>query len=43
MQSVAVASTTLFEDIFEINALNPDGYKQFDNVNRLQSRYKHHF
>lgn len=26
---------TLFEDIFEISALNPDGYK-FDHVNRLQ-------
>lgn len=26
---------TLFEDIFEVTTLNPDGYK-FDHVNRLQ-------
>ena len=26
---------TLFEDIFEVNALNPDGKKNFDNVNRI--------
>ena len=29
------AKVTLFEDIFEITALNPDGYK-FDRVNRVQ-------
>lgn len=29
-------SVTLFEDIFEIKALNPDGYR-FENVNRLQA------
>lgn len=29
-------SVTLFEDIFEISALNPDGYK-FENVNRVQA------
>lgn len=29
------AKVTLFEDIFEITALNPDGYK-FDRVNRIQ-------
>lgn len=28
------AKVTLFEDIFEVTALNPDGYK-FDRVNRL--------
>ena len=32
MESSAV---TLFEDIFEVTALNPDGYK-FDRVNRIQ-------
>ena len=26
---------TLFEDIFEVTALNPDGKKNFDNVNRI--------
>ena len=26
----------LFEDIFEVSALNPDGYK-FDSVNRIQA------
>lgn len=30
------AKVTLFEDIFEVNALNPDGYK-FDRVNRIQA------
>ena len=30
------AKTTLFEDIFEVTALNPDGYK-FDRVNRVQA------
>mmetsp|Transcript_15019 Transcript_15019/g.32723 ORF Transcript_15019/g.32723 Transcript_15019/m.32723 type:complete len:150 (+) Transcript_15019:73-522(+) len=30
------AKVTLFEDIFEITALNPDGFK-FDRVNRLQA------
>jgi DNA-directed RNA polymerase I, II, and III subunit RPABC3 len=30
------AKVTLFEDIFEVTALNPDGYK-FDRVNRLQA------
>ena len=30
------AKVTLFEDIFEITALNPDGYK-FDRVNRIQA------
>ena len=29
------AKVTLFEDIFEVTALNPDGYK-FDRVNRIQ-------
>lgn len=29
-------NVTLFEDIFETTALNPDGYK-FDNVNRVQA------
>lgn len=29
------ARETLFEDIFEVTALNPDGMKNFDNVNRL--------
>jgi len=33
MESAAV---TLFEDIFEVKALNPDGYR-FENVNRLQA------
>jgi DNA-directed RNA polymerase I, II, and III subunit RPABC3 len=33
----AVAKVTLFEDIFEITALNPDGYK-FERVNRLQAK-----
>jgi DNA-directed RNA polymerases I, II, and III subunit RPABC3 len=30
------AKVTLFEDIFETTALNPDGYK-FERVNRLQA------
>lgn len=30
------AKVTLFEDIFEVTALNPDGYK-FDRVNRVQA------
>ena len=30
------SKVTLFEDIFEISALNPDGYK-FEKVNRLQA------
>lgn len=30
------AKVTLFEDIFEITALNPDGYK-FERVNRIQA------
>jgi DNA-directed RNA polymerase I, II, and III subunit RPABC3 len=30
------SKVTLFEDIFEITALNPDGYK-FERVNRLQA------
>lgn len=30
------AKVTLFEDIFEIAALNPDGYK-FERVNRIQA------
>jgi DNA-directed RNA polymerase I, II, and III subunit RPABC3 len=30
------AKVTLFEDIFEVTALNPDGYK-FDRVNRIQA------
>mmetsp|Transcript_18841 Transcript_18841/g.24254 ORF Transcript_18841/g.24254 Transcript_18841/m.24254 type:complete len:153 (-) Transcript_18841:420-878(-) len=30
------SKVTLFEDIFEITALNPDGFK-FDRVNRLQA------
>lgn len=33
---VSSAKVTLFEDIFEITALNPDGYK-FERVNRLQA------
>jgi DNA-directed RNA polymerases I, II, and III subunit RPABC3 len=33
--AAAVAKVTLFEDIFEVMALNPDGYK-FENVNRIQ-------
>jgi DNA-directed RNA polymerase I, II, and III subunit RPABC3 len=28
------AKVTLFEDIFEVNSLNPDGYK-FEHVNRI--------
>jgi len=32
----SAAKVTLFEDIFEITALNPDGYK-FERVNRLQA------
>jgi len=32
----ASAKVTLFEDIFETTALNPDGYK-FERVNRLQA------
>lgn len=31
------AQVTLFEDIFEVTALNPDGKKVFDRVNRLQA------
>ena len=34
--SSSAAKVTLFEDIFEITALNPDGYK-FDRVNRIQA------
>ena len=34
--AAAVAKVTLFEDIFDVIALNPDGYK-FDNVNRIQA------
>jgi DNA-directed RNA polymerases I, II, and III subunit RPABC3 len=30
------ARVTLFEDIFEVTALNPDAYK-FDRVNRIQA------
>lgn len=33
----SAAKVTLFEDIFEVTALNPDGYK-FERVNRLQAR-----
>lgn len=33
---VTSAHVTLFEDIFEINALNPEG-KKFDRVNRLSA------
>ena len=29
------ARETLFEDIFEVTALNPDGKKNFANVNRI--------
>ena len=29
------ARESLFEDIFEVTALNPDGKKNFDNVNRI--------
>ena len=32
----ATSRVTLFEDIFEVTALNPDGYK-FDRVNRIQA------
>ena len=32
----SAAKVTLFEDIFEVSALNPDGYK-FDRVNRIQA------
>lgn len=32
--AVSAARVTLFEDIFEVNALNPEG-KKFDRVNRL--------
>lgn len=32
----ASAKVTLFEDIFEVTALNPDGYK-FERVNRIQA------
>lgn len=32
----ATSKVTLFEDIFEVVALNPDGYK-FENVNRIQA------
>ena len=32
----SAAKVTLFEDIFEVTALNPDGYK-FERVNRLQA------
>jgi DNA-directed RNA polymerases I, II, and III subunit RPABC3 len=34
--AAAVAKVTLFEDIFDVIALNPDGYK-FENVNRIQA------
>lgn len=30
-----MADSSLFEDIFEINALNPDGKKKFETVNRI--------
>jgi DNA-directed RNA polymerase I, II, and III subunit RPABC3 len=30
------SKVTLFEDIFEVTALNPDGYK-FERVNRIQA------
>ena len=30
-----VASSTLFEDIFEVTCLNPDGKKVFDRINRI--------
>jgi DNA-directed RNA polymerase I, II, and III subunit RPABC3 len=36
LPSVSAAKVTLFEDIFEITALNPDGMK-WDKVNRLQA------
>jgi len=36
MAATADDRITLFEDIFEITALNPDGYK-VDHVNRLQA------
>lgn len=29
------STSTLFEDIFEVTALNPDGKKVFESVNRL--------
>lgn len=32
----SAAKVTLFEDIFEVTALNPDGYK-FERVNRIQA------
>jgi DNA-directed RNA polymerases I, II, and III subunit RPABC3 len=30
------SKVTLFEDIFEVAALNPDGYK-FERINRIQA------
>jgi len=33
----STAGASLFEDIFEINALNPDGTKKFESVNRIQA------
>jgi DNA-directed RNA polymerase I, II, and III subunit RPABC3 len=36
MSTLSASKVTLFEDIFEVTALNPDGYK-FDRVNRLQA------
>ena len=33
----STAGVSLFEDIFEINALNPDGTKKFESVNRIQA------
>lgn len=32
----STAKVTLFEDIFEVSALNPDGYK-FERVNRIEA------
>ena len=32
------SAKVVFEDIFEVTALNPDGYK-FDRVNRIQGMY----
>jgi len=33
----STAGVSLFEDIFEINSLNPDGKKKFENVNRINA------
>jgi DNA-directed RNA polymerases I, II, and III subunit RPABC3 len=33
---LSASKVTLFEDIFEVVALNPDGYR-FENVNRIQA------